>query len=556
MRRSPFLACALLLMVSCTPFAGTVAADSSILLDLDQDLVILTPGQATNVTLSVENNASSIYDFTIELGDSSAGLEWVVNLTATSMPQVYPYSTDTLDIVVSLGAGANGSDSGVQWIWVNRTGASSAIELHLSVGTMHLPDIDATGVGDNGLVTTEGNATLVMPIEVSNFGSVQDTILLSVGAEPDLGGFWANHSSNSTGSETGNETNNETGNETGDENGNSTSLGIDNLLLFGNSYTQQNSLDTILEDLGVTDAVARTSGGLTLDDHWSNVNTSAHSWNTTLRDPSVDWDYVILQDQSQIPGFPRSNSDWIESRDAALDLADAVEDESSEVVLMMTWGRRNGDVTNPTIYGNFTQMQDRLEAGYIDFLDNITAQGQQAWIAPVGLAFAHIHDGIVANGSNPLASGATFSALYSADGSHPSLAGSYLAALVIAATTSGQTTVGFNDSVSLPAALKLELQQAADATVFNETSHLSYPWEAGSGSGTSMGMARNTPVTGLDASSWAAHWDDPVVRNLSSGSTTTVDLNVEVPQNAAPGAYGLRLYAASRSVTSRLAQFW
>ena len=91
MRRSPFLACALLLMVSCTPFAGTVAADSSILLDLDQDLVILTPGQATNVTLSVENNASSIYDFTIELGDSNAGLEWVVNLTATSMPQVYPY---------------------------------------------------------------------------------------------------------------------------------------------------------------------------------------------------------------------------------------------------------------------------------------------------------------------------------------------------------------------------------------------------------------------------------------------------------------------------------
>ena len=109
MRRSPFLACALLLMVSCTPFAGTVAADSSILLDLDQDLVILTPGQATNVTLSVENNASSIYDFTIELGDSSAGLEWVVNLTATSMPQVYPYSTDTLDIVVSLGAGGTNS---------------------------------------------------------------------------------------------------------------------------------------------------------------------------------------------------------------------------------------------------------------------------------------------------------------------------------------------------------------------------------------------------------------------------------------------------------------
>ena len=541
MRRSPLLVCVLLLMVSCTPLAGTVAADSSILLDLDQDLVVLTPGQATNVTLSVENNASSIYDFTIELGDSTAGLEWVVNLTTTSLPQVYPYSTDTLDIVVSLSAGANASDSGVQWIWVNRTGASSAIEIHLSVGAMHLPDIDATGVGANGLVSTEGNTSLVLPIEVSNFGSVQDTILLSVGAEPDLGGFWANYSANSTGGETGNDTSNETGNETN----NSTSLGIDNLLLFGNSYTQQNSLDALLEDLGVTDAVARASGGLSLDDHWNNVNTSANSWNTTLRDPSVDWDYVVLQDQSQIPGFPRSNSDWIDSRDASLNLADAVEDESSEVVLMMTWGRRNGDPTNPTIYGNFTQMQDRLEAGYIDYRNNITAQGQEAWIAPVGLAFAHIHDEIVANGSNPLASGATFSALYSADGSHPSLAGSYLAALVITATISGQTTVGSNDSISLPAALKLELQQAADATVFNETSHLSYPWEVGSGSGTSMGIVRNTPSTGLDASSWAVHWADPLVRNLSSGSITTVDLHVDVPQNAAPGAYGLRLYAAS-----------
>ncbi len=537
MRRSPFLACVLLLMASCTPLIGTVTADSSILLDLNQDLVVMTPGQSSNVTLSVENNASSIYDFTIELGDSTAGSEWVVNLTATSMPQVYPYSTDTLDIVVSLSAGANSTDSGVQWIWVNRTGATSAIELYLSVGTMHLPDIDATGAGVNGLVSTEGNTSLVVPIEVSNFGSVQDTILLSAGAEPDLGGFWANHSANSSGSETGNETGNETTN--------STSLGIDNLLLFGNSYTQQNSLDVILEDLGVNDSVARASGGLTLDDHWNNVNTSANSWNTTLRDPSVDWDYVVLQDQSQIPGFPRSNADWIDSRDAAVNLADAIEDESSEVLLMMTWGRRNGDATNPTIYGNFTQMQDRLEAGYMDFRDNITAQGHQAWIAPVGLAFAHIHDGIVADGSNPLASGATFSALYSADGSHPSLAGSYLAALVITATISGQTTVGSNDSISLPTALKLELQQAADATVFNETSHLSYPWESSSGSGTSMGMVRNTPTTGLDASSWVVQWTDPVVRNLSSGSTTTVDLHVEVPQNAAPGAYGLRLYAAS-----------
>ena len=34
-------------------------------------------------------------------------------------------------------------------------------------------------------------------------------------------------------------------------------------------------------------------------------------------------------------------------------------------------------------------------------------------------------------------------------------------------------------------------------------------------------------------------------RNLSSGSTTFVNLSIEIPNNAAPGPYGFRLYAAS-----------
>lgn len=543
MRRGSVVACVLFLLASCGPLVGIVSADSSVLLDLDRDLVVLTPGQSTNVTLTVENNDTSIHDFTLSLGSSNAGPEWTVNLTQTSINQVYPYASDSIEIVISLDGNPSSSSSGTQWIVVNRSGASSSIEVHLSVGAMYLPDIDATGIGNSGLIHSEVNSTLVLPVEISNFGSVQDTILLSVDSEPDIAGYWANQSSGSSNNSNNSEGNNSSGNNTGENNtGGSNNTTINNLLMYGNSYTSQNSLHTIIEDLGVTNAEALTGGGMRFNGHWDNVNTSGHSWNTTLR--NSNWDYVILQDQSQVPGFNRTETSWIEDKDAAILLADAIESESSESVLMMTWGRRNGDPLNPTIYSNFTMMQDRLEQGYIDFHDNMTVQGRDVWIAPVGLAFKHIHDSIQSSGSNPISIGSTFYGLYSADGSHPSLSGSYLAACVIYATLTGETPVGSNDSVALSSSLKLELQQAAAATVFNETSHLSYPWENSStGGGTSM--PRSVPSQGLDASSWAVNWEDPVVRNLSSGASTFVNLSIEVPSNAAPGPYGFRLYASS-----------
>ena len=48
----------------------------------------------------------------------------------------------------------------------------------------------------------------------------------------------------------------------------------------------------------------------------------------------------------------------------------------SEAMLMMTWGRCSGDPTHPTIYSNFTNMQDRLEDGYTDYHDNMTVRSR------------------------------------------------------------------------------------------------------------------------------------------------------------------------------------
>ena len=122
---------------------------------------------------------------------------------------------------------------------------------------------------------------------------------------------------------------------------------------------------------------------------------------------------------------------------------------------MMTWGRRNGDSTNSWRFPDFSTMQDELESGYLDYRDNISANGGNAWVAPVGLAFEHIHDKIVAEGGTPTNSGNTFYNLYTGDGSHPSLSGSYLAAVVLYATITGNDPVGLSHTTSLSNGLVL-----------------------------------------------------------------------------------------------------
>jgi len=254
------------------------------------------------------------------------------------------------------------------------------------------------------------------------------------------------------------------------------------ILMMGNSYTSANSLDSIVD--GVLSAASNpanvtslTGGGMRLSQHSSNVASAGHQWNTTLNNGV--WNWVIVQDQSQIPGFPRNHQEWINSKNGAVQLAQTIDDKGADSVLMMTWGRRDGDSVNTQRFPDFSTMQDELEAGYLDYRDNMSSHGN-VWVAPVGLAFEHIHDQIIADGGTPTNSGNLFYNLYSSDGSHPSISGSYLAALVIYATITGDDPVGLSHSTSLSNSVALELQQAASATVFNETSHLDYPWQTNS----------------------------------------------------------------------------
>ena len=247
------------------------------------------------------------------------------------------------------------------------------------------------------------------------------------------------------------------------------------ILMMGNSYTSSNSLsvrlDSILTDSGEDAQVTSlTSGGLKLSEHAERAKTPGHSWNTSLQQR---YDYVILQDQSQVPGLSIDTEYWQDSLEGLIYLDRRIRSEGGETILFMTWGRMEGDWLHP----DYTSMQESVSRGYEMYNENITTADRPTYIAPVGLAFMHIHEAVEDSGQNATDGWTSFSALYSSDGSHPSIDGTYLAACVMHSTITGESSVGTDAPSQISPERALELQQAAAATVFNETPNYTYPWQ-------------------------------------------------------------------------------
>ncbi|MED5374192.1 MAG: DUF4886 domain-containing protein [Myxococcota bacterium] len=239
------------------------------------------------------------------------------------------------------------------------------------------------------------------------------------------------------------------------------------ILLMGNSYTFYNGgLDAALrpmleEGLGVSEVRVRilAEPGRSLADHAGWAADPEHAWNLALEEG--EWDYLVAQDQSQIPGFPQTETYWQDSRDAAVYLGQRVNDQGGELVLLMTWGRRDGDSQNASLYPDYATMQARLEDGYLAY-----AEATQGRIAPAGLAWEVIHQDILDDGGTPT-DNPGFTDLYVADGSHPSVEGTLLAASVIYASITGRSPIGLTTAYQdVSAARRDQLQQAAHRAVF------------------------------------------------------------------------------------------
>lgn len=253
-------------------------------------------------------------------------------------------------------------------------------------------------------------------------------------------------------------------------------LGRHEVLFIGNSYTYGNDLPALYRDLVASlkpapdplnvDSV--TAGGRRLTQHAAEAADASQRLGTLLSATGPQWTQVILQEQSQIPGFAPGQPDYDASLAAATDFGARIGSRGGALVFFMTWGRRAGDSSNSARFGDFSAMQGHLETGYRALAAAAQAAGANASIAPVGLAFAEVHAEDAAAG-DPLEPSSLFYRLYAPDGSHPSLLGSYLAACVFAATT---LQVDATDIEFTPAGITetdaLRLRAAAQRVVLAE----------------------------------------------------------------------------------------
>jgi hypothetical protein len=201
--------------------------------------------------------------------------------------------------------------------------------------------------------------------------------------------------------------------------------------------------DTIIYD-------SSAPGGYTFAQHTTNATTLS-------KINAQDWDYVILQEQSQIPSFDPSQVQT-ETYPYAAQLNDLIlaNDSCTQTVFFMTWGRKYGDASNCAIYPplcTFEGMQGRLRQSYVEMADD-----NEALVSPVGEAFKYSR-----------MADSTIN-LYSIDNSHPSVAGTYLAACTFYATLFETSPVGLNYTAGLDATQAGFLQQIAYQTVFDSLS--------------------------------------------------------------------------------------
>ncbi len=224
------------------------------------------------------------------------------------------------------------------------------------------------------------------------------------------------------------------------------------VLFLGNSYTAVNNLPNIISALATStgDALvfdSNTPGGQTLQQHVQNAVS-------TNKIAQGNWDFVVLQEQSQVPSFPDGyvNANFFPAAQSLNNLITA-NNPCAETVFYMTWGRRDGDPQNcpswPPVC-TFEGMNNLIANRY-----SSAAHENQGIVSPVGAVWKNIRENFPAI------------ELYSSDGSHPSLAGSYLAACTFYTVLYRKNPMLIATDYSLPAADAANIRMAVKNLVYD-----------------------------------------------------------------------------------------
>jgi hypothetical protein len=209
------------------------------------------------------------------------------------------------------------------------------------------------------------------------------------------------------------------------------------VLFLGNSYTYVNDLPAVFRHLAraggrnvETGMVA--NGGETLAQHAASPESLA-----AIRSPT--WRFVIIQEQSEIPAIASARAS--EMVPAAETLVGDIRAAAATPVLLDTWAHRDG---LPGTNLGYAGMQAAIDEGYAELggaLGVLVVPAGPAWAATLRI--------------DPS------TALWQADGSHPSPAGTYLVACVLYARLFDASPVGIPETAGLSSELARSLQAVA-----------------------------------------------------------------------------------------------
>lgn len=190
------------------------------------------------------------------------------------------------------------------------------------------------------------------------------------------------------------------------------------ILWIGNSFTFFNDVPKMVEDMAVLNNIPVST---------KRILKGGESFKGHLQNPELirqlekgGWDYVVMQEFSSTPAYStKFIAENIFPYATEIDSLAKKYSPGVETIYYMTWGHKNGNIrqTDYPLDDTYELMQDRIITTYIDM-----AYENKGTVAPVGIAWRNIRD------KYPEIE------LYSEDNFHPSLEGSYLAALTLLGT--------------------------------------------------------------------------------------------------------------------------
>lgn len=241
--------------------------------------------------------------------------------------------------------------------------------------------------------------------------------------------------------------------------------------MIGNSFTDANNLEEMVRAMLEEDIATALAGhhiyAMRFRQPGGRLREDAGNAAVQSTIAERAWNWVVLQEQSEIPGFfGMQNEEYKSSLQAVNTLNGWIQAAHADTVLLQTWGQRAGDPLNPILYKDFWTMQGRLAKGYEEMQTLVSTTDRPVPIAPAGLAFGGVFDAVQAKGLDPTTAGSDFFNLYAEDGKHPSVEGSYLTACVVYATLSGRDPRRLTyKPAEMSEARRVALQEIAFTTV-------------------------------------------------------------------------------------------